>query len=941
MTVTVLLVSHDGMRWLPSVLGGLQEQTRKPDRWLAVDTGSTDGSGDLLAEHLGAGAVLDAPAHSSYADAVSAGLERLSPARPDDWVWLLHDDSRPAPDALERLLDAADVHPSADILGPKLREWPSLRRLVEVGVSISGTGRRETGLERGEYDQGQHDATRDVLAVSTAGMLVRRSVLDRLDGLDRRLPLFGNDIDFGWRAARAGHRTVVVPDAVVFHAEAAHRGVRDAAGTASTVRREERRAALYTLLVNCALLVLPVQLVRLLLGSLVRALGLLLVRAPREAYDELVALATTYARPDRVVAGRVERRRSQTVPARDIRRLLPPVWMPYRHGLDFVSDIAVALVLSAGDASAARRSARRRAAETGPVPVEAESLPEDTGLVARLLVNPTAWVFSALLLLALVGLRGVVGGGFLSGGALLPAPDSATSWWRLYLESWHDLGVGSPAGPAPFVLPLAAAGSLLLGEAWLLVDLLMLMAVPLAAAGAYRMLRLVTTSRWAALWGAVAYGLLPVLTGAVDQGRIGTVVGALVLPWLVKAAWHLSAGASMDRRWRAAWRTALLLALLTAFVPAAWFLALALAAVVLVRARLARDDRWTGLAGWGPVAVAVGAVPALLLPWLVAALLGGTGATGPFAEAGLPAPELLDPVTAWDLLLGRPAEMGAAPGWLSATVVLAAVAALLRRDTRRTVLGCWVVVVLALAAALLQVSGGLWSGFFLLLAHGAAVAAAAVAGSGILDLLTGRSFGWRQPLGLVITGLAVIAPIAGALWWVATGVSGPLDRQPPSAVPAYMTDAASADPASGVLLVDGSTDGGFEYVVHRGDGQRLGDETALPAPEDQAGLTTLVSNLATAPVPEDVTRLARHGIAFVYAPPPVDDTLAGNLDTVSGMTAASTVNPQARAWQVEAEPSRTALPEPGLTLRPLWLGLQGVTLVLALVFAAPTRKVRR
>ena len=88
-------------------------------------------------------------------------------------------------------------------------------------MTITGTGRRETGLERGEYDQGQHDEVREVLAVNTAGMLVRREVLEELGGFDAELPMFANDIDFGWRAALAGHRTLVVPQAVVFHAEAA------------------------------------------------------------------------------------------------------------------------------------------------------------------------------------------------------------------------------------------------------------------------------------------------------------------------------------------------------------------------------------------------------------------------------------------------------------------------------------------------------------------------------------------------------------------------------------------------------------------------------------------------------------------------------------------------------------------------------------------------
>ncbi|HSU01642.1 MAG TPA: glycosyltransferase, partial [Nocardioides sp.] len=212
MSVTALLVTHDGARWLPAVLAGLGGQTHPVDRVAVVDTTSRDDSVALVREALGAGApgatglVLDVvPGSTSYPAAVRHGLGLVPPVVPDEaadeWVWLLHDDSNPDPTALAELLAAARAHPDAAILGPKLREWPSLRRLLEVGLTITGTGHRETGLERGEYDQGQHDAVREVLAVNTAGMLVRRQVLESLGGLDEELPIFGNDIDFGWRAA--------------------------------------------------------------------------------------------------------------------------------------------------------------------------------------------------------------------------------------------------------------------------------------------------------------------------------------------------------------------------------------------------------------------------------------------------------------------------------------------------------------------------------------------------------------------------------------------------------------------------------------------------------------------------------------------------------------------------------------------------------------------
>ena len=950
MRVTALLVSHNGARWLPAVLEGLAAQTRVPDRVLAVDTGSGDASVDLLTAGLGSDSVVGAPARTTFPDAVTLGLGHLAGASAqagpssgdaaDEWVWLLHDDSRPAPDALERLVEAAATNPSVSIFGPKLREWPSLRRLLEVGITMSGTGRRETGLERGEYDQGQHDRVREVLAVGSAGMLIRRDVLDQLGGFDRRLPMYGNDLDLGWRAARAGHRTLVVPDAILFHVEAAHRGVRRTPVTGNH-RRGERSAALYTLLANCSAVALPFLVVRLFLGSLLRALGLLLVRAPREALDELVALAATYLRPDRILAGRMARRRTAKVPAKEVRHLLAPFWLPYRHGLDFVSDMVMAVVHQASDASSARRSSRAVAAETGPVSEEAQNLAADTGLLARLLTSPAAGVFVGLVLLALVGPRGLVGSGFLSGGALLPAPGSASAWWTLYLEGWHTGGVGSDAPAGPYLAPLALAGSVLLGNAWLVVDVLFLLSVPLAAWGASHFLRTLTGPGHTHLWGAVAYGLFPVLSGAVSQGRLGTVAAAVILPWVAHAALFLRPAEDRDRRWRAAWRTALLLALLAAFAPVAWVLAVVLAVAVVGTGMVRDRQAWSTPRAWGPVVVAVGMVPVLLLPWSVQRFL--TEGVAPwYAEAGLAATDLVADLGVWELLGGRAttADLGAAPVWLSLGIAVAAVASLIRRNTRAVVVTSWSVVVVALVATLLLDAAGEWAGFPVLLAQGAAVTAVTVAGTGITTQLSGRSFGWRQPVGLLVVAGAFLAPVAGLVWWAVSGVDGPLDRGPAHRIPAYMTDAALRDPDQGILVVR-SEDGGLGYTLLRKDGARLGDDALAATGQAQDDLTALVADLATAPTADHVTELSRYAVEFVYLPPPADADLVGNLDSVSGLRTASAVRPGSRAWQVEADPSREALPDPDGSLRPLLLGLQGLAVLAAIVLAAPSRRVRR
>jgi len=79
-TVTALLVSHEGARWLPAVLTGLRDQQLPPDRILAVDTGSGADTLGLLTDALGSDAV-----HSydgSFPDAVRHALPMID----TEWV---------------------------------------------------------------------------------------------------------------------------------------------------------------------------------------------------------------------------------------------------------------------------------------------------------------------------------------------------------------------------------------------------------------------------------------------------------------------------------------------------------------------------------------------------------------------------------------------------------------------------------------------------------------------------------------------------------------------------------------------------------------------------------------------------------------------------------------------------------------------------------------
>src|SRR5262249_19850245 len=157
------------------------------------------------------------------------------------------------------------------------------------------------------------DTIRDAMAVSTAGMLVRRDVWDELGGLDPAFGLFRDDVDFCWRAYAKGHRVLVAPDAIVFHAEAATRGERRMAYPAN-----DRRSAPLVLFANLPLSTLALSLPFNILLSLLRTAFFAATKRPGVATAELTAVRGALWR-----APRLRRARRPGLTASGVSRFQP------------------------------------------------------------------------------------------------------------------------------------------------------------------------------------------------------------------------------------------------------------------------------------------------------------------------------------------------------------------------------------------------------------------------------------------------------------------------------------------------------------------------------------------------------------------------------------------------------------------------------------------
>ncbi|WP_313823331.1 glycosyltransferase, partial [Citricoccus sp.] len=492
-------------------------QDRHPDRIVAVFTGAAErhaeagtgetqaGTGAGLAGELQqqlAGLVDDAGLVFAAYDSWSsfdggADSDPTGGAGDTGWLWWIHDDSRPAPDALQRLMTVVETSPSVTIAGCKQIELGRPRHLLDVGLTVTAAAEPISLVEPGELDQGQYNARTDTFAVSAPGMLIRQDVWSGLGGFDPSGPAASAVVDLCWRNRLAGHRVVVVPEAVIGHDG---RGEGLDAGTSAL-----REASLWLRLKHARPWAVPLLWIWGLITGLGGFAASLLAKEPGRGGSHLAGTVRTLVRILPLAAARRRSRQTRRAP----RSIVAPLKASraevrtYRRSvLDLESPEEII-----GDG-------------TGSTMVASEATGGHDDFAA--LATPARnWVGTGLILallllggLSLVGLRDLLAAPALTGGSLLPLSASAAELWHHATGSWAPAGVGAPVQPGPFGLALAVLG--VTGQGSLALVWLTILAMPLAAVGAWMAAGAVARSRGVRLLAALLWGLSPALLTAAD-----------------------------------------------------------------------------------------------------------------------------------------------------------------------------------------------------------------------------------------------------------------------------------------------------------------------------------------------------------------------------------------------------------------------------------------
>ncbi len=218
--VAVAVVNFNGGDMLQHCLKSIVNQSFPPSRIIVIDNASTDDSADiairsfpdvefiLLNENIGFAAA------NNYAAHLAADCK---------WIALLNPDACAAPGWLEKMIIAARTHPEFSFYGSCMYAKNDLSRLDGIGdvYHASGLAWRDS---HGRIAGQSAIETKEIFSACAAAVLYRRDIFLSVGGLDEDFFCYLEDVDLGFRLHLAGHRCLLVADAVVYHAGSALAG---------------------------------------------------------------------------------------------------------------------------------------------------------------------------------------------------------------------------------------------------------------------------------------------------------------------------------------------------------------------------------------------------------------------------------------------------------------------------------------------------------------------------------------------------------------------------------------------------------------------------------------------------------------------------------------------------------------------------------------------
>jgi GT2 family glycosyltransferase len=218
--LSILVASWNGRKHLEDCLAAVAAQRDPGCAWelLLLDNGSRDGTAEWVRAQHPWVRLVESPANLGFA----AGNNRLAALAEGDALVLLNNDTRPEPDWLAALADAAAAAaPDVAAISGRLVDWEGGRLDFGYGVRTFDGHAFQLDFRRPLKTARMPASGEELPFACGANLLVRRRSFLEAGGFDPSYFAYLEDVDLGWRLWAGGERIEACREAVVRHRSAA------------------------------------------------------------------------------------------------------------------------------------------------------------------------------------------------------------------------------------------------------------------------------------------------------------------------------------------------------------------------------------------------------------------------------------------------------------------------------------------------------------------------------------------------------------------------------------------------------------------------------------------------------------------------------------------------------------------------------------------------
>ena len=169
--------------------------------------------------------VISSPTNGGFGYGNNVAFQRAYNDGPPDYLYVLNPDTRVLKGAIGTLVRFLEAHPDVGVAGGSFEnfdgsDWPIAFRFPSILSELEGglrLGLATHILQQWVVAKQMSQMSQPTDWVSGASFMIRREVIDAIGGFDENYFLYFEDIDFCFRAKKAGYSTWYVPASRVMH----------------------------------------------------------------------------------------------------------------------------------------------------------------------------------------------------------------------------------------------------------------------------------------------------------------------------------------------------------------------------------------------------------------------------------------------------------------------------------------------------------------------------------------------------------------------------------------------------------------------------------------------------------------------------------------------------------------------------------------------------